>query len=59
MKVGDLVLWPRDFPRDDRRPVIIIEEGPAASSGMMWIILDAGNLKPVFEDDLGVIDASR
>ena len=54
MKVGDLATW-------YGRVVIIIKEGPAASSGMMWFILDAGNpvLFPVFEEDLETLNASR
>ena len=52
MKIGDLATW-------YGRVVIIIEEGPAASSGTMWFILDAGNLMPVFEEDLETLNANR
>ena len=54
MKVGDLATW-------YGRVVIIIEEGPAASSGVMWFILDAGRhgSSPVFEEDLETLNASR
>ena len=52
MKIGDLATW-------YGRVVIIIKEGPAASSGTMWFILDAGNLMPVFECELETLNASR
>ena len=52
MKVGDLATW-------YGRVVIIIKEGPAASSGMMWFILDAGNLMPVFERELETLNENR
>ena len=54
MKIGDLATW-------YGRVVIIIKEGPAASSGMMWFILDAGNpvLFPVFEEDLETLSENR
>jgi hypothetical protein len=52
MRIGDLATW-------YGRVVIIIKEGPAASSGTMWFILDAGNLMPVFERELETLNASR
>ena len=52
MKIGDLATW-------YGRVVIIIEEGPAASSGTMWFILDAGNLMPVFERELETLNENR
>ena len=45
MQVGDLVKW-------YGRLAVIVEEGPAASSGMMWLILVDGKISPVFEEDL-------
>ena len=52
MKIGDLATW-------YGRVVIIIEEGPAASSGVMWFILDAGEFRCAFEEDLETLNASR
>ena len=55
MKVGDLVKWYGRF-------AVIVQEGPAASSGIMWRILVDGKIMPVFEEDLwaeGCFDESR
>lgn len=45
MNVGDLVKW-------YGRLAVIVEEGPASTLGMMWLILVDGKISPVFEEDL-------
>ena len=56
MKVGDLVKLKTRLGE----PVgIVTEDGPAASSGILWWVVFGKKKEPVFEDDLEVLSASR